>query len=438
MNIENMLHAVNEYFGKSAEQAAKDTNFVRRESKINGTFFLKTLVFGFLNNTLSSLNDLTEFCKKQFGVKISAQGLDERINEFSLKFMEKMFKLALEKFFHKVKLPIEILQQFTSVNITDSTAVSLPEKLAGEFPGCGGSASKAALKIQLVLDFLTGSFQKVTLTDGITPDQKYKEHIDVVKPNSLNMFDLGYFTLNHLKAIMDKQAYFLCRLLLQTDLYDEAGNKVNLLSLLRAESRNSFELCLFIGKKMLLPIRVLFFKVPQEITEIRRRNAKKEASKKGRMPSKISLELMGWTILITNAPIALLSIEHAGLFYSVRWQIELIFKLWKSHMKLDCISGYRKERILVQLYAKLIGLVLFQFVSMPVWQKDINISPVKSFKRFKEHIKEFVGTIDLLEALKEVVEEIHSAMMEFAKREKRKKRLTTSQQLVLGVDYFLA
>jgi hypothetical protein len=310
--------------------------------------------------------------------------------------------------------------------------------LAEQFPGSGGCASNAALKIQLVLDFLTGSFKKVTLTDGITPDQNYQGHIEVAEPNSLNIFDLGYFALNYLKSIVDKQAYFLCRLFQTTDLYNEDGSKVNLLSLLKSESRTRFELYLKVGKKMLLPLRVIFFKVPEEIVQRRRRNAAKNAGKKGRTVSAFTFELMGWTILLTNASKEMLSIEQAGLFYSVRWQIELIFKLWKSHMRLDIVSGYRKERVLVELYAKLIGLVLFQFVSMPVWQRDINLSSTKSFKRFTERIKEFAMAIHSLEMLKIVVEEIHCAISEFAKREKRKTRLTTSQQLILGLDYYLA
>ena len=186
----------------------------------------------------------------------------------------------------------------------------------------------------------------------------------------------------------------------------------------------------------MLSCRVCFFRAPEEVANRRRQKAREEARKKGRNVSKNSLELMDWTILLTNVPSCMLLLDQVALLYSVRWQIELIFKLWKSHMKLYIISGYRKERILVELYAKLIGLVLFQFLTMPLWSKDINLSPTKAFKRFVKKIRVMAIAIGSLRKLKKVVDQIHSAILRFAKREKRKSRLTTCQQLFLEADYY--
>ena len=280
MNIEKMVESVKGFFKKSADEKARETNFVQRKSKMNGSIFLQTLVFGFLDNAKASLNDLIEFCYVNFGVDISIQGLDERINKYSLKLMEEMFRVALAVFRQTIKVPLKILTQFTAVNLTDSTAISLPESLSEEFPGSGGTASSSALKIQLVIDFLTSSFKKITLTDGITPDQKYREHIDVAEKNSLNIFDLGYFAISYLKALADKSAYFLCRLLTITNLYYENGSKVDLLSLLRSETRDRFELVLCVGQKLMLSCRVCFFRAPEEVANRRRRKAREDARKK--------------------------------------------------------------------------------------------------------------------------------------------------------------
>ena len=145
---------------------------------------------------------------------------------------------------------------------------------------------------------------------------------------------------------------------------------------------------------------------------------------------------MGWTIFVTNVPASMLSLEHVALLYAVRWQVELIFKLWKSHMKLHLISGIRKERILVELYAKLIGLVLFQFLTMPLRAKDIDLSPTKAFKRFVKQSGAFAEALHSLQRVQRVIGRLHTRILKFAKREKRKKRLTTCQQLLLGGDYY--
>ena len=105
-------------------------------------------------------------------------------------------------------------------------------------------------------------------------------------------------------------------------------------------------------------------------------------------------------------------------------------------MKLHLISGIRKERILVELYAKLIGLVLFQFLAMPLRAKDIDLSPTKAFKRFAKHSGQFADALHSLRRLKKVISRLHTRILTFAQREKRKTRLSTCQQLFLEVNYY--
>jgi len=42
----------------------------------------------------------------------------------------------------------------------------------------------------------------------------------------------------------------------------------------------------------------------------------------------------------------------------IRWQIELLFKLWKSHGRVDEWRTKKPARIVCEIYAKLIGLVV--------------------------------------------------------------------------------
>jgi IS4 transposase len=206
--------------------------------------------------------------------------------------------------------------------------------------------------------------------------------------------------------------------------------------MLRTETRTRFELALRVGNDIRLPCRVCFFRAPEEVANRRRQIAKPQAAKKGRRPTQESLALMGWTILLTNIPAAMLSLEQAALLYAVRWQGELIFKLWKSHMKRHRIAGVRQARILVEWYAKRIGLVLFQFLALPLRAKDINLSPTKAFKRVVKHSAAFADAIESLQRLEQVIHHLHTRILKFAAREMRKKRLPTCQQLLVRVDYY--
>ena len=436
MKLSQMSERIQLFFHNNADCMARATQFVRRASKMTGSYFLQMMVFEFLQDPKASLNELAAFCQAHLGFTITPQGIDERIGPAALAFLKTMCTLALKLFCHQAHVPIPLLTQFSAVNITDSTSISLPPILAHLFPGCGGDASPAGLKIQVVLELLSGTFSRLWLTDGITPDQKATQHLNVAIPGSLNLFDLGYFTLANLQALAEAGAFFLCRLLLQTNLYRDDGRKVNLLALLRAETRNRFEFSFRLGKALMIPCRLCCFRAPDEVANRRRQKANAQAAKQGRTPSKLSLELMGWTLLVTNVPASMLSLDHVALLYAVRWQIELLFKLWKSHLKLHRITSFRKERVLVELYAKLIGAILFQFLAMPLRAKNLDLSPTKAFKRLAKQSTAFVEALRSIPALITILERLLDSMRTFAMREKRKTRLTTHQQLLEEVAYY--
>lgn len=437
LKIAEMSETVKQFFTEDAEQTARETAFVQRASKMTGSRWLQMWGLGLLDTPQSALSNLAEWCEEQFGLHITAQGIDDRVQTAAVTFFKAMFNLALSVFRQTVQIPIRMLTQFPAVNLFDSTGISLPACLAEEFPGSGGDASPAGLKLHLVVDFLTGACKAIDLTDGLHPDQAYARFLDAIEPNSLNLFDRGYFTLKRLKGSIEKNAYFVCRLLHGTGLYDEHGDKINLLRLLRGEERKAFECWMQVGTDTRLRLRVCCFRAPEDVASRRRRNARKAAAKKGTQPSKESLELMGWTILLTNTTASMIPLTLIALLYTLRWQIELIFKQWKSRAKVHEISGFRTERVLVELYAKLIGLVLFQFLVMPLRAKNIDLSPAKAFDRFARKSRALATALRSGRHLQHWLSHLHQKLLKWATREKRKNRLSTVNMLDLEVAYYV-
>jgi hypothetical protein len=70
------------------------------------------------------------------------------------------------------------------------------------------------------------------------------------------------------------------------------------------------------------------------------------------------LRLADWTILLTNVPPEMLGVQEALVLMRWSFQIELLWKLWKEHGKLDTWRSYKPERILTEIYAKLLGLII--------------------------------------------------------------------------------
>ena len=164
------------------EQMARDCGFVQRKSKLTGLVFLKTLVFGFIQYPRATLKQLCQACL-DFGVNIKPQGLDQRINEKTVVFMQQMLTRALSIVRARRRKVAEVLDQFTAIYFLDSTTISLPDALRGIFQGVGGNASSAAVKIQLLFEFLTGNIAHPTFVSARKTDQAYQEHVPCTATN---------------------------------------------------------------------------------------------------------------------------------------------------------------------------------------------------------------------------------------------------------------
>src|SRR5262249_29718681 len=98
-------------------------------------------------------------------------------------------------------------------------------------------------------------------------------------------------------------------------------------------------------------------RVPQEAASRRRQQAREKAAKKGRQPTAEYLELLGWSLFVTNCTGEELTWKGVVVLYRARWQIELLFKLWKSHNRLAAHrEGAAALEVLAVFYAKLLGV----------------------------------------------------------------------------------
>ena len=257
---------------------------------------------------------------------------------------------------------------FTKVHSADSTGFGLPECLEKLFPGSGGSASKAGAKIQLVWDYKRSVFAHFALTPWNIPDQKYVDKVvALAQKGILFIFDLGYLKIKAFACLAKVGAYFLSRLNHQTHIYE--GTAIHLLpldlaSFLKTVAADMVETQLFIGAQERLPARLIASRVPDDIVNERRRVARKNAKKKGYTPSKTHLELLSWNLFITNVPRTVWTPATVLKAYPIRWQVELIFKSWKSYCHLAAINAKTQDTVLCYLYGRML-LVLLNYALYP-------------------------------------------------------------------------
>ena len=331
---------------------AKESALVSRKSPITGFNFLLTFTNGLLNNNDSTLAQLAAYLNNNCDTEVSPQAIDQRINEAGKDFLKICFKKALEFSLKHIKINNLILKKFKHIYIIDSTNIKLHPKLHEIFKGTGGGASKSSLRIQFMYDFLTGKMYieigDVKLSDAKTLYNIIKENKIDTDGTALFLADLGYYKIDSFILINEASHNFISKLKCGVNVHNKTGKNINIPKLFK--NRSEVNITVKIGN---LECRLLGKKLPENIANKRLRDAKKDAVNRGRTLSKEKKIRLNYALYISNINDSL-TVENVFNIYRLRWQIELIFKTWKSILGIHKIRSARVNRVLCEIYGKLI------------------------------------------------------------------------------------
>jgi hypothetical protein len=247
---------------------------------------------------------------------------------------------------------------------------------------------------------------------------------------ALRIQDKGFHSITAMKRFWEQQVYCLCPLKLGVNLYDASGQPLELVTFLRAQSADEVDLPIQFGARQRFGCRLLAQRVPEEVAEARREKLRTETRDNGRAPSAQSLALAGWTLLVTTVPCHLLSVMAAMILYRVRWQVELLFKLWKSLFRVDEWRSENPWRILCEIAAKLlVALVQHWIVVTTCWA-----SADKSLMKAAVTITKFAWALAAMfprrGPLVTVLREIKRCVTAGCRVQKRKRKPATFQRLL--------
>jgi len=311
-----------------------------------------------------SLNQLTIEARSEHDIDITKQGMDKKFNDDTLSFL----KLLIEK-----QLSVELDQQieagwlssFTRVTIKDGTRFKLPQEYKEYLAGSGGSASEAGACLQFEFDLKSGNVIDLSLTAANRPDVKDAvESFDSVEKNDLVIRDLGYYAFSSLTNISSKGAFFISRLGSKTNVYEKKNEKfikLDFKALYYQMKRQKIARVyknVFIGTVAKIPVRLVIDIIPEAVYEQRMRKTRKLHKKKGYKTSEEYMFLARFNLFITNVPSSILPDEVISTLYRIRWQIELIFKIWKSVIGIHHTRKMKYKRWLCLLHFKLLLMVV--------------------------------------------------------------------------------
>lgn len=320
-----------------ADEVAKKTQFVKRKRIIRGSDFVQGLVFGLMNESNATRRQLHMAYSRNSPQRITAEGFDQRFRIETVRFLQAMVEEAL-----KLRLQIEmgrsfgIMGLFNGVYVLDGTKVWINE-------------------VQQHL------LTRLNLTTGEmiwqqTEEKCHENHFALthapLPAGALRLADLGFFHLDTFAQLSQDGVHWLTRYKTRTSLYSLDGAPLDIDSLLQT---GDVDCRVRVGQQR-LPARLVARPVPAAVAQKRQAKQRHTAQRKQKKVSSAVLSLSGWTIFLTSIPD--LGFEDLEALARARWQIERVFKLWKSFFRLPHALSQQPIRLMCLFWAKLLVILI--------------------------------------------------------------------------------
>ncbi len=378
-------------FTTEADQLARDTGCVQRARKLTGSVLAQSLVFGQWAHPHGTFAQHV-FAVALQGVTVSESAVQQHLHRAASDFMAALLARAVQLGLQIEADPVAVplLQRFAGVYLQDSSLIALVDPLREAWPGY--QADDAALKLQVCLDYATGKLH-LAVSPGRTSDHTLPEEQETFPVGALLLRDLGYFVGRSLRDLAQQGVYWLTHVPHNTAIFTADGQRWALLDLLQAHeaaghAAHGFTLDVRFGVDCQQPCRLLARRVPRRVAARLQQRLYAEARDKGETVSAERVALTRWVVFLTNVPPGSLSLEEAWVLARVRWQIELLFKVWKSVGHLDDVASSHTAQpyaLLCELYGRLLAMLLQHWVCILSLWRCPDRSLLKAAQRLREH-----------------------------------------------------
>jgi hypothetical protein len=394
---------------------AEELGFIKRQGKIDALDFILA-VSQALNEYGGgcSLTHIGHVLSRELGVIMQNESINNRFNEAALKLAQELLTRVMKLAINSTLSSDVLLDSFNGIYIEDASNINLPDSLASQFKGYGSDASDAALKINLRYD-LQGNSLAVRIKEATDNDQN---GLTFGAPfHSLWIRDLGYFKYEEFKGLAKQEAFFLSRLAKSANAYK--NNKYRCSECIDFEKLAAqlqdgeiYEEQVFLGYEKRWPARLVVVKLPADKAAKREAKMLKHRKRKGKKVTAQALSLNCINIYITNLCAKDWSGEQIFQLYTIRWQVEIMFKAWKSVYEIDEVKkNIKPQRALFQFYIQLIQVLINSKILLNANVLATNteakeISQIKGVEIIKGYLKDiFRSMLCSVDNIAQVIEQ---------------------------------
>ena len=391
---------------ETANRLAKETGFIQRNRQVTGAGFAQSTVLGWLNQPDATRGQLHHAAIKS-GMQISLQGLDKRFTAKAVVFMRQLVVAALKEVLRS-DTPKPVFSQFNGVYLTDCSQTLV-----------GSRREKLAVRLELQQGQLEVSLEEVS-----TNDQRTSVVGQLMPVGALHIADLGFFKLKRFQTWNEQGIYWLTRFKVGTWLYDENGQALDLFACLKQQQSDTLSLSVQVGKRDRVAACLVAQRVSEAVLEQRQAQFK-ELRRRQHPVSAAKIALAEWTIYLTSIPD--LTFEQAHTLARSRWQIELVFKLWKSHAHLTRSRSGDPFRQQCEFYAKLLAILISHWILLVTGWQHLALSSVQALSVIRTYAFAFLKAFALACPLEVLFIDIQHDLRHVGHRGSRRKAPSSFQ-----------
>lgn len=307
------------------------------------------------------------------------------------------------------------LKNFRDIVIQDGTSFALRDGLAEDFPGRFSALSPAAVEVHVTMSLKTDTFIAAT----ITPDS-YSERAYLPPPQTLHkclfLGDRGYDGIPYLSTVEREGGSYIVRIRsiydpiitsIQSDvpwIRNLSGHRLSwVASRLKKSKKWDLDAEFILAEGVRYPARLIL-----------RWNPKTKA----------------WIRLVCNVPRLEMSASNILSAYRLRWQVELLFKEFKSHSSLRKFQTNNKNIATGLIWASLLASFLKRFLShtCQVMLPGSVVSTQKMAKKGHRFLRRIIAVVgqgqeELFRELQRLVDFVRvNCMRSRSKRDKERGR----------------
>ena len=94
--ITQVAESIQKIFGEQIEVLARESGFIKRKVTVTGSGFVQALVMAFQGKHPASYSEISQSASS-LGMPMSAQGMEQRLNQSSAQFMKSVVEFAVKE-----------------------------------------------------------------------------------------------------------------------------------------------------------------------------------------------------------------------------------------------------------------------------------------------------------------------------------------------------